>query len=96
MWGGSLATQQSPGRLSGIPSRRSVENTRAKSGGSGGGSCCWEGDGVKGTPLTLALLAAGTLHVGRRRACWALRGRAGDGLALHRAVLVKTEGETGC
>lgn len=46
--------------------------------------------GVKGSPLTLALLAAGPLHVGRRRACWALRGRAGDGLALHRAVLVKT------
>lgn len=43
---------------------------------------------VKGTPpLTLALLAASTLHVGRRRACWALGGGAGDGLALHRAVL---------
>lgn len=51
----------------------------------------WEGDEVKGTPLTLALLAAGTLYVGRRRACWALRRRAGDGLTLHRAILVEKE-----
>lgn len=49
-----------------------------------------EGGGVEGCPLTLALLAAGALHVGRRRACWALWGGAGDGLALHRAVLVET------
>lgn len=44
---------------------------------------------VKGAPLTLALLAAGPLHVGRRRARQALRGRAGHGLALHRAILVE-------
>ncbi len=49
----------------------------------------WEGDKVKGTPLTLALLAASTLYVGRRCARRALRGRAGDGLALHRAILEK-------
>lgn len=52
--------------------------------------------GVKSTPLTLALLAAGPLHVGRRRACWTLWGRAGDGLALYRAVLLRTEGEARC
>lgn len=46
-----------------------------------------EAAGVKGAPLTLALLAASTLDVGRRRARRALRGRAGDGLTLHRAVL---------
>lgn len=34
----------------------------------------------------LALHAAGTLHVGRRGVRWALRGRAGDSLTLHRAV----------
>lgn len=49
------------------------------------------GDEVKGTPLTLAFLAAGTLYVGRRCACRALRRRAGDGLTLHRAILVKRE-----
>lgn len=53
-------------------------------------SCkCGRGDEVKGTPLTLALLAASTLYVGSRRARRALRGGAGDGLTLHRAVLVR-------
>lgn len=57
----------------------------------GGVSRCGE---VKGTPLlTLALLAASALHVGRRRARWTLGGGAGDGLALHRAVLQGTEEE---
>lgn len=50
-----------------------------------------EGDKVKGTPLTLALLAAGTLYVGGSCTRWALRGRAGYGLTLHRAILVERE-----
>lgn len=52
-------------------------------------SKCERGDEVKGTALTLALLAASTLYVGSRRARRALRGGAGDGLTLHRAVLVR-------
>lgn len=53
---------------------------------------CGRGDKVKDTPLTLALLAASTLYVGSRRARRALRGGAGDGLTLHRAVLVRGGG----
>lgn len=54
---------------------------------------CVRGEGVevKGALLTLALLAASTLYVGRCSAWRTLRRRAGDGLTLHCAILEKRD-----
>lgn len=54
--------------------------------------CVWEVEEdkeVEGTPLTLTLHAARTLHVGRGCGGRALRRRAGDGLTLNCSVLTE-------
>lgn len=54
--------------------------------------CVWEveeDEEVEGTPLTLTLHAARTLHVGRGCGGRALRRRAGDGLTLNCSVLTE-------